>query len=297
MIENHIKSSETTRESPSYNFDFANYIKYHRPEQKCQEDISTTTHFLEWFIGFAEGDGCFTYWLDQGRPRLSFKIVQKDVSLLYKIKKGLGFGSVSKDRNYLSFYVGDKRGIQRLQSIFNGNLVLPKQRLRFENWVNFKNNSQDFTLSFNNRTVMPTLETAWLSGFIEAEGCFYVQLSKKSTGFRIKSQKLTITQTDTHGEKDILKDINNLFQNKGNLYLAKPPNCFRIEIIHLECLKIVVKYFQRFGLKGKKHIAYFRWYRIYLMGLDSNHLLKGNQKKLQRLCENLNNSSERIVNL
>jgi len=48
---------------------------------------------------------------------------------------------------------------------------------------------------------MPTLKTAWLSGFVEAEGCFYVLLSKKFTGFRITSQKLTITQTDTHGER------------------------------------------------------------------------------------------------
>ena len=34
MIQNHIGSSETTREPPFYSFDFANYIKYHRPEHK-----------------------------------------------------------------------------------------------------------------------------------------------------------------------------------------------------------------------------------------------------------------------
>ena len=137
---------------------------------------------------------------------------------------------------------------------------------------------------------MPTLKTAWLSGFIEAEGCFYVRLSKKSTGFRIADQNLTITQTDTHGERNILKDINNLFESKGKIHLAKSPNCFRIEICSLKCHKIVVEYFQHFGLKGKKHIPYFRWWRIYLMRLDNGHLLEANQKKLQRLCENLNNS-------
>ena len=71
MIQNHIGSSETTRESPFYNFDFACYIKYHRPvaslgrgpintaslyltpthNHKCKEDFYTTTHFLEWFLG------------------------------------------------------------------------------------------------------------------------------------------------------------------------------------------------------------------------------------------------------
>lgn len=88
MIQNHIGSSETTRESPFYNFDFANYIKYHRPvasHHKCKEDIYITTHFLEWFIGFAEGYGSFESRLVEGWPdknavfvSLSFTIVQKD---------------------------------------------------------------------------------------------------------------------------------------------------------------------------------------------------------------------------
>ena len=258
---------------------------------KSIEDISITINFLEWFIGFAEGDGCFEYRLKEGRPRISFTTVQKDSQLLYKLKKGLPFGSVSKHKNYLTerFSINDKRGLQRLQSIFNGDLVLPKRRIQFENWVNFKKQAQHYTFYLSNRSVIPTLKTAWLYGFVEAETCFYVRLSEKSTGFRITNQKLTIIQTDTHGEIFFFKDINNLFQKKGNLYLAKPTNCFRIEIKNLKCLQIVVEYFQHFGLKGKKHIAYFRWWRIYLMRLDNVHLLEGNQKELQRLCHNLNN--------
>ena len=177
-----------------------------------------------------------------------------------------------------------------MQSIFNGNLVLPKRRIQFENWVNFKKEVQHSTFCFYNRPVMPTLKTAWLSGFVEAEGCFSIRLSKKSTDFRITDQKLIIIQTDTHGEIKILKHINNLLQGQGNLYLTKSPNCFRIEIRTLKCHKIVVEYFQHFGLKGKKHIPSFRWWLIYLMRLDNNLLLEANQKKLERLCQNLNNS-------
>ena len=84
--------------------------------------------------------------------------------------------------------------------------------------MNFKKQAQHSTFCLYNRSVIPTLKTASLCAFVAAEGCFYVRLSKKATGFRITNQKLTITQTDTHGERKILKDINNLFQNKGNLY-------------------------------------------------------------------------------
>ena len=286
--QDNIGSSETTRESPSSTFDFVNYIKYHRPEHKCNEDISITTHFLEWFIGFVEGFGSFQSRLDQGRPRLSFTIVQKDPQLMYKVKKGLGFGSVSKDRIYSRFTIDDKRGIQRLQSIFNGNLVLPKRRIQFANWVNFKEKIHHPTFFLSHRFVLPTLGTAWISGFIEAEGCFYVGSSHKATGFRIQDQKLSLTQTDTHGESQILKHINTLFEGHGQLYLAKAPNCFRIEIRTLECHKIVVEYLKRFNLKGKKRISCFRWWRVYLMQLNKQHLIQANQKKLQRLCQNLN---------
>ena len=103
MIQNLIGSSETTREPPFYTFDFANYIKYHRPEHKCKEDISITTHFLKWFIGFAEGDGSFEYRLAEGRPHLSFTIVQKDYQLLYKVKKRSGLWFCLKGQKILTF--------------------------------------------------------------------------------------------------------------------------------------------------------------------------------------------------
>lgn len=300
--QSNIGSSETTRESPFYSFDFTNYIEYHRPDQKCQEDISITISFLEWFIGFTEGDGCFEHRLEEKRPRLSFNIVQKDACLLYKLKKGLGFGSVyhftrvidDKVEAYSRFSVGDKRGIQRLQSIFNGNLVLPKKRAQFNDWVNFKEKIQHPTFSLSHRYVLPTLETAWISGFIEAEGCFYVESKDSETGFKVKKQKLTLTQSDTHGESAILEHISILFEDTGKLYLAREgaspekPNAYRIEIRTKKRHKIVVEYLQRFCLKGKKRISFFRWWRIYLMRLNELHLLQANQKKLKRLCQSVN---------
>lgn len=51
-------------------------------------------HFLQWFIGFAEGEGL---WQVQNTPRTkrcTFAINQEDPQLLYKIKKLLKFGTV-----------------------------------------------------------------------------------------------------------------------------------------------------------------------------------------------------------
>jgi hypothetical protein len=56
-------------------------------------------HFLEWLVGFTEGDGCFVIkkpWLKKKDRRLTFSIAQKDRVVLDFIKESLGFGNVSR---------------------------------------------------------------------------------------------------------------------------------------------------------------------------------------------------------
>jgi hypothetical protein len=63
---------------------------------------------IDWFIGFVEGDGCFTY--DQNANNLTFIIRQKEPKVLFKVKKFLGFGSVFlASDGYWSFAVRAKK--------------------------------------------------------------------------------------------------------------------------------------------------------------------------------------------
>lgn len=78
-----LDSSETTREAPFYK------LQKYRPQHIKTNDVT----FLEWFIGFSEGDGCFL--VSDQKTRCSFIIVQKDISLLYKIRTCLGFGNIN----------------------------------------------------------------------------------------------------------------------------------------------------------------------------------------------------------
>jgi hypothetical protein len=101
MIENQqeteIESSETKRDI-KFNFsNFYNHYKFIDPK------------FLEWLIGFSEGDGSFFY----SGKRLYFSIGQKDVKVLYYIKETLGFGNVYvfPNKEYGRFEVSDKEGI------------------------------------------------------------------------------------------------------------------------------------------------------------------------------------------
>ena len=81
--------------------------------------------FLEWFIGFTEGDGSF---IVPKRGGLQFVITQSssDVQVLNYIQTNLGFGKViqqSKSNKTHRFIVQDISNILLLCLIFNGNMV------------------------------------------------------------------------------------------------------------------------------------------------------------------------------
>ena len=85
---------------------------------------TSAAQFKFWFIGFAEGDGCFSTYK---KKYLEFKITQssKNAQILFYIKKELGFGSVSiqdKINKTHQFRVRNKEAIVRLINVFNGNI-------------------------------------------------------------------------------------------------------------------------------------------------------------------------------
>ena len=96
--------SETTCDI-TYNFDeSSNLIPWRSQHIKINKK-----KFLEWFIGFTEGDGYFIV----SKDKVYFDITQnlQDIQVLYYIKKELGFGKViiiSEHRNVGVFYVSSK---------------------------------------------------------------------------------------------------------------------------------------------------------------------------------------------
>lgn len=284
-------SSETTREAPflTPHFDFQ---FYRCPEHKKKNDLL----FLEWFVGFTEGDGCFVVRKDGQKTRLVFEILQKDPQLIYKIRTTLGYGRVSCSKDvYWKYAVSDKAGIQRLITLFSGNLVLPKRVLQFQRWIQVAQEigmypSEFFqSLRSPSLAVLPSLETAWFAGFVEAEGCFSALVRPHHTGtlYRI-TQKFQIVQQDLAGEHDVLERFGDLLQTSSRMSLAKKPNVYRLEVSSLKSHSLLIEYFQKYPLQGKKKISYLRWYRVYLYRKETRFLSEKAKKKLERLCRSIN---------
>lgn len=268
-------SSETTREA--FNFNFSKYIA-NKPEQIKNIDLN----FLEWFIGFTEGDGSFIIYSKKNKTRkkMCFFINQKDCKLMFKIKKNLGFGQVIKYKQnnqlYYRYSVSDIKNIIRLIHLFNGNLILGKVHNRFIKWLNFYNNLYPNNY-IETKLFCPilSLKSAWLSGFIDAEGGFYASLTKQNN-FKLKYRlrlKFYITQKN---EYNLLKAIIKLFyfkQNNIKQYILFNPdkyisryskNIDRLEISTNSFILIILDYLTEYKLQSKKIITFFRWKRIYL---------------------------------
>jgi hypothetical protein len=235
MVMNTSRSSETIRKTP---FHFENYL-LHLPQHKKTFDPS----FGEWFIGFTEGDGNFqVQLLDTNndprsqeaavtRYRLYFTINQKDPKLLYYIREHLGFGHITsqfyinKDNiriDYFRYSVSDQDNIDRLIVLFNGNIILNKVYSRFRQFLQARNTREgvDQIQEMPQNDQFTFEANAWFSGFIDAEGCFYIRKqteARYSLGFRIRCLFIL----DQKGERWLFEKIRDEFMGSGSITLRR----------------------------------------------------------------------------
>lgn len=230
--------------------------------------------FLEWFIGFFEGDGSL---LIIKRGDLCIVITQSfnDLQVLNYIKDNLGFGNIiiqsKKDKTY-RWIINKQVYLKLLIHLFNGNFVLPLRYIKLSLFINklneklLKNNES--TIKIIDSCKLPSLNNAWLSGFIDAEGCFSKSDKKKSVIFCI-AQKY-------EANKYILEHILNLFKkllliNKGNILRHSKENVFELRITNKFMCYSIKLYFNKFPLKSIKVLLYNTWIEIIEKYINKNN--------------------------
>jgi len=169
-------------------------------QQMFPDRPTPNSSFLEWLIGFAEGDGSFVV---NKRGDLAFVITQSsdDIGVLNYIKDNLNVGSVivqSKSQRTHRFIVQDAKSLGLICRLFNGNMVFPTRNARF---IEFLTHFNSKALRKNPlfKPIVPKytsnmvgLGNCWWIGLIESEGCFTISLLANSSTFRarfIVSQK------------------------------------------------------------------------------------------------------------
>lgn len=219
--------------------------------------------FLEWFIGFFEGDGSL---IIVKRGDLSIVVTQSfsDLEVLNYIKDNLGFGNIiiqSKQNKAYRWIINKQIYLKLIVHLFNGNIVLPLRYIKLSLFINklneklLKNNEP--TIKIIDSCKLPKLDNAWLSGFIDAEGCFSKSDKKSLKVIFCIAQKYI-------ANKYILEYILNLFQNLVSIYKGSINKHSKINVFELRmsnkiiCYNIKL-YFDKYPLKSIKILLYNKW--------------------------------------
>lgn len=233
--------------------------------------------FLEWFIGFFEGDGSL---LIVKRGDLSIVVTQSfdDLQVLNYIKENLGFGNIiiqSKKNKTYRWIINKQVYLKLLIHLFNGNIVLPLRYIKLSLFINklneklLKNNEP--TIKIIDNCKLPSLNNAWLSGFIDAEGCFSKSNLKNSL-------KVIFCMAQKYeANKYILEHILNLFQNllsikAGNIQKHSKENVFELRMSNKFMCYSIKLYFNKFPLKSNKVLLYNTWIEIIEKDINNNKL-------------------------
>ena len=230
------------------NFHFSLFKKYNN---------IVTTSFLEWFVGFTEGDGSF---IVNSRGNVTFVVTQhsKNKYILNSIRDQLGFGNVIRQGITTNrFVVNKKADIYKLILLFNGNIVLPSKKKAFSLWVNQYNKMNQENLNVLSQDLLPSKGNAWLAGFTDAEGCFTCSLLGNSSSYRYR---FLLVQKGVEN-KVILDSIQSFLG--GTVSSMHMKDMYQLTVNVRKNAKKVMEYFDKYSLQTTKKKSYDIWKSVH----------------------------------
>jgi hypothetical protein len=132
------------------------------------------------------------------------------------------------------------------------------------------------------------LNPYWVTGFVDAEGCFYVRLAKSKnhkTGWWIQA----CFEIGLHvRDKDLLLEIKSFFNDAGNVYI-KNNNSTSYQVRSItELTNIIIPHFDKYPLISQKQSDYILFRNIIELINKNEHLTKDGITKIVNLKASLN---------
>lgn len=251
----------------------------HMKKATSMTSISTRSpHLDEWFIGFFEGDGSF----QQSRD-LGLIVTQKETKILHLIQQHYQRGAVlqqKSDGSVSRFIARKQEDVKFFLKLMHNKLRLHHRRTQYDSFLQeFERRHGTFCLP--HQKLQPLGDSAWLSGFVDAEGCFHARLGTKTYQQRIQfslGQKY---------DKDILYQLRDVF-NGGSVSKYTPASSFQYTLTGIKNMPPLITYFDRFPLQSKKALAYAKWKKIWVLLKQKYHLSRGFRPKLKKLMQDIN---------
>lgn len=231
--------------------------------------------FLDWFVGFSEGGGSFILPTSIRGRRFEIWQHSKNAQILYHVKSALGFGTIRFPKyrpNIAVFTVNKKEHLEIIKSVFLNRICTSNTRVRFKEFYQLDN------VVLNK----PSFNNAWLSGFIDTEGCFRIRIDDIHRTARLVFE---ISQNDIC----VLEKIKSLLGFKGSI--RKDRNHWTLEIGGISQRIKLIEYLREFNLRSHKHIVFVKWLKGHKILEEKEHHLNNKIdgfQKLRKLANSLN---------
>lgn len=148
-----------------------NFSRFNIEYEKIYPNRRIPEYFiLEWLIGYFEVVGKFNIF--RGYPQFVITLPVSELYILKYIKGIFGFGYIMRKDKYTYMYIiSDYTSVFLLILLFNGNIVLERNYLEFIKLVevfNTKYKVCKYHIDIISTLVIPSIDTKWMLGFIEA---------------------------------------------------------------------------------------------------------------------------------
>ena len=218
----------------------------------------------KFWVGLMDGDGSIqvNHWRKkslQFRLVIKLKYCVENVLMLNMIKLNIG-GKVRiiEDNKFVIWVVDDSKKISNIIQIFKAYPPLTsrlRSQLAFmlkclenknvEWYLNNRSKKYDIKENFN---LNYSYFKEWLSGFIEAEGCFSIRTTKNNHSFSIGQKN----------DKYILEKIKEQFNITNQIRQSKT-NFWVLEVYKKSTLNEIIDHLNNYPLLGEKQLSFTKF--------------------------------------
>lgn len=284
---------------------FGNYlvpimIGTHDMAKKKEKDFLNDNSFSplsSYLAGLFEGDGHI--WIPQPtssrkkNPVFAITFHIDDLPLADKLLSLIGGGHIVKRKTKsLELRITRIIDLKKVIELINGKLRTPKiyQLHKLIDWINWHH-----SLYIKKKPIdlSPINENSWLSGFIDADGSFYIKNSIKSIACKFALEQRMICPKTNESYGAVLERIAIFLDISLNIRKRETRDDYYIlRVENQAAVKNLINYLNKFPLFGKKYLNYLNWEKAFNIILEKNQYSKENREKILELKNTMNDKRE-----
>lgn len=191
---------------------------------------------------------------------IKIELRESEISLAYKIKKKIGYGSVKVRKGKISYEIKKIEGQKRLIEMIKGRIRTSEKGERL------KERGEEGGIREDKE-----LNNYWLAGYTEGRGEFRIRWEEE--GVRI--------EYEIRGEEEeLLKKIR---EKMGEGEVREEEGGYSYKNREMGTISEVIRYYDKYKIKSRKYINYVKIRKVYRMVTRGEHIGKKGEEKIERI--------------